>query len=865
MRFSKVKWFLCVLGICLLYWLIDSAWSYYSFELNFRSLIFSEPPTLTDTLLLRTHPHHVVYRLTLTVLIIAGGWLMYKYVYTIKSSEKRAIASEERFRSFSEQSLVGIYQFKNGIFTYVNPQFAEIIGYSVEECLDGMHYKRLVHPEDLAMVSEQIRLRTAGETPSVRYEFRGIKKDGQVVHLEIYGSSIRQHGEILVTGTMLDITDRKLAEQALVESEQKFRQLAENIDEVFWLGATDWSKIHYVSPAFERIWGISRQELYQNAHAWVECILKEDIEAVELAISSKFTPDTKLVIPDYRLRRPDGSLRWIAARAFPVLNEAGEVILVTGIAEDITDRKLAEEALRGSEERNRQILHTSTDGFCRIDFNDRLLEVNQAFCQMLGYEKHELLNMNIIDLVAKDTPQDVASHIQTVKNGGSGRFESRNRRKDGSLLDVEVSAQYMPGDHGGEFVAFVRDITDRHRAEKEKERLEANLRHAQKLQAVGTLASGVAHEFNNLLATIMGYSEIILNSEGNGQDHASNAAQILKASERGRDLVRKILSFTREAKQKAKPIDLNTEIRNSKEMLDHLFPRTVSIETRLAPDIDRVSMDASHLNQILMNLTTNASHAMPEGGKLVIKTENIFVESMTCSICGERHSGDYVLLSVSDTGQGMDTKTINRIYEPFFTTKDVGSGTGLGLSVVQGLVKKHDGHIACESQIGKGTTFKVFIPKLKSGEGDLAAEDHIQPAVAGGTETILLVDDEESIRNIAQQYLSEMGYRIRQAGSGEEALEIYRPAFDRIDLVVLDLGMAGMGGHKCLQEMLAINHQAKVVIASGYTTDGQDQQAMSAGATAFVAKPFKMAELLDTVRKVLDSEHDLSHEQQAIS
>lgn len=722
MRSIKIKWFLGVLGICLVYWLIDSIWSYYSFEINLRALIFSEPRTLVDTLLLHTTPYQAASRLTLIFLIIMGGWLLYKYVHTIKSSEQRARASEERFRSFSEQSLVGIYLIKDGHFTYVNPKFAEIFGYSVEECLNNMHFSRLTHPEDLARVSEQIRQRASGEVQSSQYEFRGVRKDGQVIHVEIYGSALRHHG-------------------------------------------------------------------------------------VPSAI---------------------------------------------GALQDITDRKLAGNALRASEERNRQILRTATDGFCRTDRNGKLLEVNQALCQMTGYEEHELLAMDLTDLDADDTLRTVAAHIQAVAEKGSDRFEKRHRRKDGSLFDVEVSVQYLQTNDGGECVAFIRDVTDRHRAEREKERLEASLRQSQKLQAVGTLASGVAHEFNNLLAAVMGYFEMILNTAGDREDLASKAAQILQASERGRDLVQDILSFTRKLKTRTQLLDLNVEIRNSKEMLEQLLPRTVTIETRLAPDLNRVSMDASHLGQILMNLTTNACHAMPDGGKLVIKTENILVDNMICFACGKKFSGDYVLLSFTDTGQGMDAETIQRIYEPFFSTKEVGSGTGLGLSVVQGLVKSHGGHIACESELGKGATFCIFLPTIDFEEPASVSEDEPEPIAAEGAETILLVDDEESIRDLVQSYFSDVGYQVHLAGNGEEALEIYRRHTGRIDLVILDLGMVGMGGHKCLEEILAINPQAKVIIASGYTTDDQDRQALSAGAAAFVGKPFRLSELQKTVRNVLD-------------
>ena len=395
------------------------------------------------------------------------------------------------------------------------------------------------------------------------------------------------------------------------------------------------------------------------------------------------------------------------------------------------------------------------------------------------------------------------------------------------------------------------DITKRVEAEEEMKALQSQLQQAQKMEALGTLAGGIAHDFNNILAVIIGYSELILEEAELRGDEPQSIQAVLQAGNRARDLVNQILTFSRKMESELMPVDLNRVVRQTGEMLERTIPKMIRIEQNLEKDLHPINADAGQLSQVIMNLAANAKDAMPEGGRLVIDTRNVTLAQGHCASRVGLAPGDYVLLTISDTGWGMDQETLKHIFDPFFTQKDVGKGTGLGLATVYGVIKNHDGHINCDSKPGQGTTFEIYFPALLSIEPDESLEP-LSFEVKGGSETILMVDDEERIRDLGQRILTRKGYGVLLAETGEEALEIYYERPEEVDLVILDISMPGMGGHKCLQALLSANPKLKVIIASGYSLNGQLDDVLASGAAAFVPKPFLSADLLAAVRKVLD-------------
>jgi CheY-like chemotaxis protein len=381
--------------------------------------------------------------------------------------------------------------------------------------------------------------------------------------------------------------------------------------------------------------------------------------------------------------------------------------------------------------------------------------------------------------------------------------------------------------------------------------LERQLLQAQKMEAVGTLAGGIAHDFNNLLQVTMGYAEVLLSRKDKADSEYPRLQQILQAGRSGSELVQRLLTLSRKTESKQRPIDVNYQIEQARRLLERTIPKMIEIELRLAASLATANADPTQLEQIIMNLAVNARDAMPEGGKLTLGTENVTLDEDYCRRHPGAKPGNYVLLAISDTGFGMDKEILDHIFEPFFTTKGVGMGTGLGLAVVYGIVKQHGGYVTCESQPGHGTVFKVYLPAIEEQEivsGELAEELRLP----GGTETILLVEDEEVVRDLGELILCESGYRVLTAKNGKEALTIYQRNRESISLVILDLVMPEMGGKQCFEELLKIDPRVKVLIASGLSVDGSTKEALEGVARGFASKPYNMKEMLRSVRKVLD-------------
>ena len=549
-----------------------------------------------------------------------------------------------------------------------------------------------------------------------------------------------------------------------------------------------------------------------------------------------------------------GKHLWTEVRGLMRVEE-GQEPQVVGSLMDITERKLAEEALREGEQTLNSILSASPIGIALIE-GRTVKWVNQACVEMFGYE-------NDIEMVSKSTSTFYSSQ-EDYKLSGRTFYEeaeslavvhrkTRFRKKDGSFFDAEVRLRLVdPNTSGGLTIVIVNDITDQQKADREREGLQLQLVRAQKMEAIGTLAGGIAHDFNNLLQVIAGYSELMITNPSLPEQFGRGIKSINKAALSGADLVRRLLTVSRKAETRPAPLNLNDKIKQISELLDRTIPKMIRIELKLSENRTLISADASQIEQIIMNLAVNASHAMPEGGNLVIETEIVTIDDAYCSLHVESSPGRYVLLSVSDTGHGMDKKTMDRIFEPFFTTKGPGIGTGLGLAMVYGIVKQHGGHTTCDSEPGAGTTFKIYFPAIGS---ELKLEKPVNLlGQRGGTETILLVDDDERVREVETEILLEYGYHVITASNGKEAVKIYSTDRERISLVILDLSMPEMGGIECLRALLSMDSKVKVLVTTGYAKNGLAEDLKEAGATDFIEKPSDIPQLLGKIRKIIDEE-----------
>ena len=407
-------------------------------------------------------------------------------------------------------------------------------------------------------------------------------------------------------------------------------------------------------------------------------------------------------------------------------------------------------------------------------------------------------------------------------------------------------------------VQRLRYMTRAVRMMNEQKELEKELQQAQKLEAVATLAGGIAHDFNNLLQAIQASSELLLLKTHEGEPGFRILNQIIDAVDRGGGLIRQLLTYSRKIKSVKRPIDLNDQAHQAHQLLQRTIPKMIEIDLCLEEDLKLVDADPVQIEQVLMNLAVNARDAMPDGGRLFIRTSNVIRPEKHGSIPSLSPSREWVLLSVSDTGHGMDKETLEHIFEPFFSTKAPGKGTGLGLSMVHGIVKNHDGRITCRSTPGKGTSFRIYLPAVESGMLPAVESGMEKKPVEEkkeyqvGNETILLVDDEEAIRLAGKERLERAGYTVLTASGGEKALDVYRQKTSRIHMVLLDLIMPGMGGVSCLYELLQTDPGVKVVIISGYSPDEETMEVIEACTNGYLRKPYTVEQLLRTVRKVLD-------------
>jgi PAS domain S-box-containing protein len=531
------------------------------------------------------------------------------------------------------------------------------------------------------------------------------------------------------------------------------------------------------------------------------------------------------------------------------ISDGSQLRGILGVNIDISDLKRAEEALIQSEHRYRSLVENTPEGCFILEFpSGKFLFLNQSICDMFGYTVEEGLTRTVWDVIASEEHELLKRRAEALLNKerlNPERHIYQGLRKDGSSLRAEVSGSAIIFQGKPVLQGVLRDVT-------EQERLQRQLQHALKMEAVGTLAGGISHDFNNLLQAILGYAELLLMGKNNEKSGHRELEEILHAARRGRELTQQLLTFSRKVESKRRPIDLNRSVRQGRRLLARTIPKMIEIELHLADDLKIINADPVQVEQVLMNLAVNAKDAMPNGGKLIIATQNTELDEEYCKFHAGARPGEYGLLSVSDTGHGMDKQTLEHIFEPFYTTKQTGQGTGLGLATVYGIVKDHEGYIMCYSEPHKGTTFKLYLPVIQKAH-DLQMQElrETEVQLKGGNETILLVDDERFIREFGADMLARYGYTVFTAGSGEEALELYEQRRETVDLVILDLIMPGMGGKRFLESLLQLDPEARVLIASGYMADEAIRKTIERGSKGFVRKPFHISEILEATRQAL--------------
>jgi PAS domain S-box-containing protein len=905
-----------------------------------------------------------------------------------------------------------------GVILWTNPAFTTLTGFTAAEAVGETPRILKSGQHDGAFYAELWRTIREGRT--WRGEFTNRRRDGQLYYGEqTITPIVSEAGEVThFVGVMNDITERKRIEAAMRETEARFRQLAENIEEVFWLFDSRKRELLYVSPAYERVWQRSRAELRSEPGAWPVAIHPEDRERVAQAALDL---PAKLYNEEYRIVRPDGEVRWIHDRAFPVRAENGEVFRLAGVATDITDRRRGAAALQQAKEQYQSIFQNAIFGICQTTPGGKFLAANPAMARMLGFGSvDELMAVrNDIGRQGYVNPLRREEFKRAVERDGfvSG-FEYEIYRKDGSKAWVSENARAVKNQDGtiAYYEGSMTDVSERRRAEErlklqhaitealaesgslerasvrvleiigrslqwrvgewwkldpdsnvlrlceawhppssdfhqafnanrhvtfvrgaslpgvvwatgqaewipdlssancarqdlllslglsswigfpitlreevlgvvgffsaqahqpdaemlamlralgaqlgqfiERLRLAEQFRHAQKMEALGTLAGGIAHDFNNIIAAISGYSELAKMELGANHVVVRHLEAVMTGSRRAAELVRQILTFSRQHEQERKPIQLRQIVAEAVNLLRATVPATIEFDFRYSRDLPAVLADVTQVHQVVMNLGTNAWHAMREKpGRLQIVLERFHVDEHLAELHAGLRRGDYVRLSVSDTGHGMNRATIERIFEPFFTTKAPGEGTGLGLSVVHGIMEAHEGAVTVYSEPGEGTIFRLYFPPVASDSAEPAAKAPDIPR--GHGERILYVDDEQPLADMGKRVLDRLGYVVKAFTSPVEALAALKAHPDQFDLAITDLAMPAMSGIDLAQEILAAQPALPVILMTGFSANHTPASTRALGIREMLIKPLSAHTLGATIASVLaEGKHD---------
>jgi PAS domain S-box-containing protein len=543
--------------------------------------------------------------------------------------------------------------------------------------------------------------------------------------------------------------------------------------------------------------------------------------------------------------RPDGAIRWIWARSYPVRDGQGQVIRFAGIAEDITERK----SLEQDRARLAAIVEYSEDAMVSMSLDGIVISWNHGAERQYGYSDEEMIGRPISLLFPPDHFQEYLQIMKRVRKGEViPSYDTVRKRKDGTLINISVSISPIETRDGETIGAskIAHDIT-------RVKRLEEQFRQAQKMEAMGRLAGGIAHDFNNLITVVSGYSDLLLDTLPPCVPSRELLMRIKNAVERATSLTHQLLVFSRKQMLELRVVDLNAIVANSENMLKRLVGEDVDMVTVLGPALGRVKTDPGLMEQVLINLVVNARDAMPQGGKLTIETANTVLDQTYVRSHAEVKPGRYVMLAVSDTGYGMDDQTKTLIFEPFFTTKEEGKGTGLGLAMIDGFIKQSGGHVFVYSELGNGSTFKIYLPEVE----DALSSVPLPPAVEKtphGDETILLVEDDVAVRSLARHILQTCGYTVLEAAQGDEAVHLAETHQGAIHLLVSDVVIPGTSGRRLAELIAALKPGIKVLFMSGYTDDAVIRRGILASEIAFLQKPFTLDALVRKVRNALDQD-----------
>lgn len=755
--------------------------------------------------------------------------------------------AEQKYKDLIEITSDWIWEVNaQGVYTYAGPNIKDLLGYEAAEVLGKTPFDFM--PEEEA---EKIRKIFNGKIIN-KEPFHGLEnvnrhREGRLVVLETNGIPVfDQKGKLTgYRGIDRDITERKRMVEALRESEEKFRAISNTAADAILVMDND-GRISYWNLTAEKMFGYTGEEaMGKELHSFLAPADYHD--AYKKGFSSfKKTGRGPAV---------GNTLGFVAiskdGTEFPIEVSTSAIQIkgkwnAVGIIRDVTERKQAEKALRESEQNYRTLFEESKDVIYISSPTGKFLDINPAGIELFGYASKEgLLQIDIVQDLYADPNDRIKLQRMLVNQSYVKDYKAVFKKKDGKLLTVLLTSTIVRNEKG-EIIAYrgiIKDIT-------EWQRLEQQLLEAQKMEAVGQLAGGIAHDFNNILTAIIGFGNLLLSEMSKDDPLRIYVTPILKSAQRAANLVQGLLSFSRRQIINPKSVNLHEIIHGIEKILPRIIGDDIEFSTFLTDEKLTVKADIGQIEQVVMNLATNARDAMPDGGSLTIRTERVELDDEYIRVHGYGKPGFYALMTVADTGQGMDEHSKEKIFEPFYTTKEVGKGTGLGLSIAYGIINQHEGYINVSSEHGKGTTFKIYLPLINSEVEEL--EEVRLPIVQRGTETVLIAEDNAQVRELTKEVLEGFGYKVIEAEDGEDAIRVFNKNKDGIQLLVLDVIMPKKNGKAVYDEIKKVRPDIKIIFTSGYNADIIHKKGILEEGLDFISKPASPNDLLRKVREVLD-------------
>jgi len=648
-----------------------------------------------------------------------------------------------------------------------------------------------------------------------------------------------------VSRLLSEMDEREKTAEALRRSEERYALAIAGANDGIWDRDLETGAVHF-SPRWKNILGFEDHEIANDINEWKSRIHPDDYRRVMNSLESYLAGLLPCYEVEFRMRTKDGGFRWIQSRGACLRDEQGKPCRIAGSHTDITYRKQMEEAIRSSEKKYRTIFEESKDVIFIFDADARMVDINPSACELFGYSREEFFTLDIAtDIYCR--AEDRERFLRSLfANGYVRDMETSLKKKGGERLLVHISASLLKNaeDVVTGYMGIIHDMT-------EHKRLEQQLLHAQKMESIGLFAGGIAHDFNNLLTAISGYGETVRdNIPGNAPLLKTSIDQVMHAAERARELAHNLLAVSRKQIINPKPVLVNDIIAGAKNLITRIIGEDVELTTSPSRRRLTVMADRGQLEQVLINLAANARDAMPDGGNLRIEAAHAAPRKNGKRVAGLDARGPHAIITVSDTGIGMDERTRQKVFEPFFTTKEVGKGTGLGLSISYGIIRQHNGIITVESEPAKGTTFTIHLPLISIDVEPPAAT--VLPLSTTGSETILVVEDEEIVRNYLRDILRRAGYTVITASDGAEAMVRFRQSMGDISLVLSDVVMPKKNGREIYEEISRVRPEVRFVFISGYTADVIIQKGVFDAGVDFVTKPFMKNDILQKVREVLD-------------